>query len=239
MIDLGRLGLAQLSIGLGCVCVAAALVLAILLRVRRAVAAPVLLSYIVKQLRGGERRKAVKLCRAADVPATALALYALGLEEPAQIFGESGGGFRDAVPASAFGERVRARLAEATTALERKQRVFFWLAGLGLVGAGLALASWPLGRPALLWEPSPSLRGWPPFPLVVAVLGALAVVLSVAGWRRIVGGLRLLARELPALLAASEDLDEPGREAAAYARESLERARWRIAQPQPGGDAQQ
>jgi hypothetical protein len=223
---IGRLALAQLSLGIGLALVLIALVSSIAYRLRRRIPAPLLLGVLERVLRGGARGKAVKLCRSIDVPATGLALFALGIEEPAQLFGESAGGFREAVPSSSFGERLRERLATASRTLQRRQRLVPILASLGLLGGGLAVASWPLGRPALDWQVSA--LGWPLFPLLVAVGGVLGAVIGIEAHWQIVRGLRLLERELPALLVPVEDLDEGAREASASAREELARSRWRI-----------
>jgi hypothetical protein len=210
---------AQLLIVHGGASVVAAFAGVLGFRLRRGINADGLGAVLRKVLADGRRDRAVKLCRSIDVPASALALHALGLEEPAARFGaqDADAGFRQVAAASPFAERAARSVDEARRALAARQRPLLLLAGVALLGSAASQASRWLGQPALEWRSLPD---------VIAVAGAVAAVLALRVRAKINRGLERVQELILPELRPREELDENARAAAADARAALARSRF-------------
>jgi hypothetical protein len=164
--------------------------------------------------------RAIKLCLAADVPATTLILYLMGTQEPAEVL-EQGqeaeqAGYRDAaasVRQVPFTERVAARAARGARELVRS-KVRPW--GLAAVIGGLAafscgLAAWLVAAPPIGWRVNWLAAG--------TLAGLLGAVHGVRTWRRTKAGLHHLAATVVPLLRPVEQMEKGELAAAAKAYE--------------------
>jgi hypothetical protein len=191
----------------------------VLLLFRHNLNATMLMQHVKKLIDAGNTERAIKLCLAADCPATTLCFYLLGLEESGSVLvrSEHEGGYRDAgakeVP---FADRVAALADRELRELQRSKLRRPGLAAVigGLLGFLLGLAAWLIAFPPTGWQPS-----WIDAVPLVGLLGALW---GLQVWRRISAGLRHVVATLLPLLRPVEEMDEEARAAAARARRAHE-----------------
>jgi hypothetical protein len=191
---------------------------------RRAINADLLAQTVKKLVDSGNADRAVKLCAAADCPATLLVYYLLGLEEPAEVIvreeEQQAAGYRDAAVAVRevpFGDRVSALAAREIGLLGHQQR----RPGLAAVIGGLVALA--LGGLATLVR----LRAGQQLGPVdaIALVGLVGAALGARAWYRINAGLRLVARTVVPLLCPVEEMNGHARSVAAKAREAHARRR--------------
>jgi hypothetical protein len=171
---------------------------------------------MAKLLRAGDRRRAVRLCRAiplglmgSPIPLVDLTLCLLGLALPAvDDAPREAFGFRRTTPGRSFEERANDW---AMAELARQQRLARRAALLALVPGALASA---FGLVSALVQEQPT---WRRNTLVFAAVSAIGAAWSLRVWQRQSDGLVSLVEALLPLLRPPEELDAESREAQADA----------------------
>lgn len=197
----------------------------VVLMFRRNINARMLMEMVKRLLVAGSADRAVKLCNAADCPATTLCFYLLGLEEPATVLEQreqEGGGYRDAgaqVREVPFAERVAALADREARSLLRSQVRGWGLAATigGLLAFLLGLAAWLVAFPPTGWRPS-WIDGVP-------LVGLLGAVHGLRVWRRVNAGVLRVAATLVPLLRPVEQMSDVALAAAEQARAAHQRRR--------------